>query len=91
MKNKRLPTDWHSATPARFNYTEFQPLSRLLWAHHHYSHNQHTTSDKDSQSLNRTDTAHGVIRHEAFTAEVCKISGLKDARTRLQTVYFPVR
>ena len=25
-----------------------------------------------------------------FTAPACKISGLKDARTRLQTVYVPV-
>ena len=25
-----------------------------------------------------------------FTAPACKISGLKDARTHLQTVYFPV-
>ena len=25
-----------------------------------------------------------------FAAPACKISGLKDARTRLQTVYFPV-
>ena len=25
-----------------------------------------------------------------FTAPACKISGLKDARTRQQTVYFPV-
>ena len=25
-----------------------------------------------------------------LTSPACKISGLKDARTRLQTVYFPV-
>ena len=25
-----------------------------------------------------------------FAATACKISGLKDARTRLRTVYFPV-
>ena len=32
----------------------------------------------------------GLIRLNPFTAPACTISGLKDAGTRLQTVYFPV-
>ena len=34
----------------------------------------------------------GEVPHHLnpFTAPACNISGLKDARTRLQTVYFPV-
>ena len=30
-----------------------------------------------------------VLQVNPFTAQPCKISGLKSARTRLQTVYFP--
>ena len=30
------------------------------------------------------------VRINPFTAGACKMSGLKDARTRLRTVYFPV-
>jgi len=29
--------------------------------------------------------------YNPFTAKACKIAGLKDARLRLQTVYFPVQ
>ena len=31
-----------------------------------------------------------ICEFNPFTAPACKISGLKDARTRLQTVYFPL-
>ena len=31
-----------------------------------------------------------VVTGNPFTAPACNISGLKDARGRLQTVYFPV-
>ena len=46
-------------------------------------------SEQNNQQLNMNFMAKcsGI---NPFTATACKVSGLKDARKRLQTVYFPV-
>ena len=44
---------------------------------------------KNETAKKETAKKENAKKETPFTAPACKISGLKDARMRLQTVYFP--